>query len=105
MLGEEHPDTLASTANLWNQGRWKEAEELQAKELEICKKVLGEEHPDTLTSMNNIAITLKGRGQNAEAIKIMGKCVQLRALVLGADHPNALSSSALLTRWRTEIGD
>ncbi|KAF5617642.1 kinesin light chain [Fusarium sp. NRRL 25303] len=32
VLGEEHPDTLTSMANLastyWNQGRWKEAEEL-----------------------------------------------------------------------------
>ena len=30
VLGEEHPDTLSSMANLaatfWNQGRWKEAE-------------------------------------------------------------------------------
>ncbi|KZL71202.1 hypothetical protein CI238_13518, partial [Colletotrichum incanum] len=32
ILGDEHPDTLSSMANLaatyWNQGRWKEAEEL-----------------------------------------------------------------------------
>jgi hypothetical protein len=32
VLGKEHPDTLTSMANLaltfWNQGRWKEAEDL-----------------------------------------------------------------------------
>jgi hypothetical protein len=43
VLGEEHPSTLTSIANLastyGNQGRWKEAEE----------------HPDTLTSMINLA--------------------------------------------------
>ncbi|KAJ5007381.1 hypothetical protein K4K57_010796 [Colletotrichum sp. SAR 10_99] len=54
ILGQEHPSTLTSMANLastfWNQGRWKEAEELQAKELSICSRVLREEHPDTLTS-------------------------------------------------------
>ncbi|KAB5515379.1 P-loop containing nucleoside triphosphate hydrolase protein, partial [Coniochaeta sp. 2T2.1] len=53
LLGEEHPSTLTSMANLastyWNQGRWKEAEELQAEELDICSRVLGDEHPDTLT--------------------------------------------------------
>jgi hypothetical protein len=60
-LGVEHPSPLTSMANLastfWNQGRWKEAEELQAKELDICSRVLGKEHPFTLTSMANLAST------------------------------------------------
>jgi Tetratricopeptide repeat len=50
MLGEEHPDTLASMANLAstyrNQGRWKEAKELEVQVIETRKRVLGEEHPD-----------------------------------------------------------
>lgn len=33
MLGEEHPETLFSMGNLaltyWNQGRWKEAEDIE----------------------------------------------------------------------------
>jgi hypothetical protein len=92
---------LASTYR--NQGRWKEAEELEVQVMETKKRVLGEENPDTLTSMNNLAFTLKGRGQNAEAIKLMEKCVQLRMLVLGADHPHStLSSSAALIGWQTE---
>ncbi|KAK4031430.1 hypothetical protein C8A01DRAFT_21339, partial [Parachaetomium inaequale] len=61
VLGEEHPSTLTSMANLAltyaNQGRWRNAEDLQAKELDICSRVLGEEHPDTLTSMGNLAST------------------------------------------------
>jgi Tetratricopeptide repeat len=61
VLGEEHSATLISMANLMstysNQGRWKEAEELQAQELEICSRVLGEEHPSTLCSLNNLAST------------------------------------------------
>ncbi|KAF2875763.1 Tetratricopeptide repeat-domain-containing protein, partial [Massariosphaeria phaeospora] len=67
VLGEEHPDTLTSIGNLAltyrNQGRWKEAEELQAKELEICSRVLGEEHPSTLTSMANLASTYSNQGR------------------------------------------
>ena len=63
VLGEEHPSTLASMANLastyWNQGRWKEAEELFVRVMETSLRVLGEEHPDTLTSMNNLAHTYK----------------------------------------------
>jgi len=34
-----------------NQGRWKEAEELEVLVMETTKRVLGEEHPDSLTSM------------------------------------------------------
>ena len=55
VLGEEHPDTLISMANLAstysNQGRWKEAEELQRQELETYSRILGQEHPNTLISM------------------------------------------------------
>jgi tetratricopeptide repeat protein len=52
VLGQEHPSTLTSMGNLastyQNQGRWKEAKDLQKQELEICSRVLDAEHPDTL---------------------------------------------------------
>ena len=51
-LGEEHPHTLASMANLsgtyYQQGQGKEAEELALQTLEIQTKVLGHNHPRTL---------------------------------------------------------
>src|SRR4051812_2272258 len=65
VLGQEHPSTLTSMANLAstyrNQGRWKEAEELDVKAMETRKRVLGQEHPDTLTSMANLAYTYKSQ--------------------------------------------
>lgn len=58
VLGNEHPDTLTSMAHLawtfWNQGRWKEAKELEVQVMETSKRVLGQERPDTLTSMSNL---------------------------------------------------
>jgi hypothetical protein len=48
---------LASTYR--NQGRWKEAEELDVQVMEMRKRVLREEHLDMLTSMNNLSFTLK----------------------------------------------
>jgi hypothetical protein len=43
VLGEEHPDTLTSMANLaatyWNQGRWKDAETLEVVVMEKKKHV------------------------------------------------------------------
>ncbi len=66
VLGEEHPSTLIIMANLAstyrNQGRWKEAEELEVGVMETTKRVLGKEHPDTLTIMANLAFTWKGQG-------------------------------------------
>ncbi|PGG99111.1 hypothetical protein AJ79_08675, partial [Helicocarpus griseus UAMH5409] len=65
-IGNEHPDTLTSMANLastyGNQGRWKEAEELELQVMEIRKRVLGNEHPATLASMANLASTYRNQG-------------------------------------------
>jgi hypothetical protein len=37
-----------------NQGRWKEAEELQVEVMKKRKQVLGDDHPHTLTSIANV---------------------------------------------------
>jgi len=63
VLREEHLDTLTSMTSLAstyrNQGRWKEAEELDVQVVETRKRVLREEHPSTLTSMANLASTYR----------------------------------------------
>jgi hypothetical protein len=59
---------LASTYR--NQGRWKEAEELEVQVMETRERVLGEEHPDTLTSMANLAVTYRNQGRWDEAEKL-----------------------------------
>jgi tetratricopeptide (TPR) repeat protein len=67
VLGEEHPSTMSSMANLAstyrNQGRWKEAKELEMQVMETRKRVLGEEHPSTLSSMANLASTYRNQGR------------------------------------------
>jgi hypothetical protein len=67
VLGEDHPNMLSSMNNLASmyreQGRWKEAEELEVRVIETRKKVLGEDHPDTLTSMGNLAVTCMNQGR------------------------------------------
>ena len=109
VLGAEHPDTLTSMANLAstyrNQGRWKEAEELEVQVMETSLRVLGAEHPSTLTRMNNLAFTWERQGRDTEALKLMEECVQLQTRVLGIDHPNTISSFAALIRWQTEKSD
>jgi hypothetical protein len=106
VLGKEYPDTLTSMGNLAsiyrNQGRWKEAEELQVIELEICSRVLGKEYPDTLTSMNNLALIWKGYSRDADALELMKQCAEARARILGANHPYTLFSCKALLGWQKE---
>ncbi|KAL2812230.1 Tetratricopeptide repeat-domain-containing protein [Aspergillus cavernicola] len=85
---------LAST--YWNQGQWKEAEELGIQVLETRKQVLGPEHPNTLTSMHNLAYTCKSLGNIQDALALITKCVELCNKVLGSDHPSAILSSNTL---------
>jgi hypothetical protein len=70
VLGEEHPSTLTSIANLAstykNQGRWKEAEELDMQVMETSSRALGERHPDTLSSMASLASTFRNQGRRKE---------------------------------------
>jgi tetratricopeptide (TPR) repeat protein len=111
VLGDEHPDTLASMANLastyWNQGRWKEAEELNMQVIETRKRVLGDEHPSTLTSMNNLALTYRDQGRWKEAEELNMQVIETRKRVLGDEHPDTLTSMANLAstyrnqgRWK-----
>ncbi|KAI2863719.1 hypothetical protein CBS13152_11227 [Aspergillus niger] len=66
-LGEDHPNTLTSMANLAstyrNQGRWEKAEQLEVQVMEMRKIKLGEDHPGTLASMANLALTFWNQGQ------------------------------------------
>lgn len=66
MLGERHPDTIRSMANLavtYNtQGRYNEAELLIIQALNLRREVLGEKHPNTVKSMADLAATYHTQG-------------------------------------------
>ncbi|KAF6806669.1 Kinesin light chain 5, partial [Colletotrichum plurivorum] len=108
VVGEEHPDTLTSMANLTstyrNQGRWKEAEELEVRVMETRKRVLGEEHPDTLTSMANLASTFWNQGRWKEAEELEVRVMETRKRVLGEEHSDTLTSMANLASTYSNQG-
>lgn len=104
--GSTSPDdpkmSMADLASRYrNQGRWKEAEELEMQVIEAHKGELGADHPDTLSSMANLAFTFwkRGRGHEAETLEV--QILEARMNKLGADHPDTLSSMANLaaTFW------
>ncbi|KAJ6025063.1 hypothetical protein N7540_005860 [Penicillium herquei] len=99
-LGEDHPNTLGSIANLAltysNQGRWEEAEQLQVQVMKTSKTKLGEDHPDTLSSMANLALTYSNQGRWEEAKQLQVQVMKTSKTKLGEDHPDTLSSMANL---------
>jgi hypothetical protein len=67
---------LASTYR--NQGRWKEAEDLEFQSMETLKRVLGQEHPHTLTSIANLATTFWNQGRWKEAEDLLVQVIETR---------------------------
>ena len=68
---------LASTYR--NQGRWKEAEELQMQVLKTDKNMLGVEHPDTLTRIANLASIYWNQGRWNEAEELQMQVLRCRS--------------------------
>ena len=77
-------------------GRWREAEELEERFVEVSRRVLGDEHLHTLTSILTLAHTYFQLGRYREAEKLQEKVVEVRKRVLGEEHPGTLSSIHLL---------
>ncbi|KAF8864851.1 FabD/lysophospholipase-like protein [Acephala macrosclerotiorum] len=105
LLGQEHPDTLTSIANLAatyrKQGRWKEAEELEVQVIKTRKTLLGQEHLDTLTSIANLAVTYWEQGRWKEAEELEVQVMERRKTLLGQEHPDTLTSmNNLAFTWK-----
>jgi serine/threonine protein kinase len=100
VLGDEHPDTLATRAEqvelLVAQGKTAEAERAGRETLAARQRVLGPEHPDTLSSMNDLAVALADVGKYDECERLMRDTVAIRRRVLGSEAPKTLLAESNL---------
>ena len=104
VLGEDHPDTLASADNLAFslQGvRGHAARELGEDTLARRRRVLGEDHPDTLTSADNLVMILGRVGEHRAARELAEDTLARRRRVLGEDHPDTGASATFGIFLRT----
>ncbi|KAL2803170.1 hypothetical protein BJX63DRAFT_80362 [Aspergillus granulosus] len=83
---------------LYEDGRYKEAEELAVQVLDIRKRVLWPEHPDTLVSIGNLASTYTRQGRWKEAEELQVQVLNIYKRVLRPEHPVTLVSMANLAR-------
>ncbi|KAL8299086.1 hypothetical protein RB593_009138 [Gaeumannomyces tritici] len=98
VLGDKHPDTIWSMADLATtygcQGRYDEAEKMHMEVLVLRRDVLGDKHPDTIRSMAELATTYHNQGRYDEAEKMQVEVLALRRDVLGDKHPDTIRSMA-----------
>jgi len=90
VLGEDHPDTLASANNfaldLSALGEHELARQLDADTLSRCRRVLGEDHPNTLIAGYNLTVNMRALGELEEDGLIEETLSRCRP-VLDEDHP------------------
>ncbi|MEU5201222.1 tetratricopeptide repeat protein, partial [Streptomyces scabiei] len=109
VLGEDHPNTLASRSNLAyayeSAGDLGRAIPLSERTLDDRIRVLGEDHPDTLISRNNLAGAYRAAGDLGRAIPLYERTLDDRIRVLGEDHPDTLISRNNLAGAYESAGD
>ncbi|KAE9388566.1 TPR-like protein [Gymnopus androsaceus JB14] len=109
VIGDHHPDTLASMANLaytyQAHGKLELAEKLGEEVLMLRKQMIGDHHPNTLTSMSNLASTYRECGKLKAARKLEKEVLSLRKQVSGDHHPDTLTSMGNLALTYSHLGN
>ncbi|XP_015686453.1 kinesin light chain 1-like, partial [Protobothrops mucrosquamatus] len=81
--------TLNNLAVLYGKrGKYKEAEPLCKRALEIREKVLGKYHPDVAKQLNNLALLCQNQGKYEEVQYYYQRALEIYESRLGADNPN-----------------
>ncbi len=94
VLGEDHPDTLASISSagalLWEQGKPDQAEVYFRETLEKRRRLLGDDHESTLEALSNLGIVLDEQGKLDQAEQIFRQALEKLTRLHGEQHPGAL---------------
>jgi tetratricopeptide (TPR) repeat protein/cellulose biosynthesis protein BcsQ len=108
-LGEDHPDTLLSKANLADalrqQGRLDEAQFLDESIVDARERQLGAEHLDTFAARAGLAGTLAAQGRLAEALSLQDAVLDAYLRLLGPDHLQTLSARLARAGLLLQMGD
>ena len=98
IMGEDHPDTIASLEIDAVHGLWPHHVRLQKlrQTLAMWTSVVGEDHPNTLANMDHLAEALIDQGKVEESKAVHQQAYRLRELHLGKEHPDTLKSMSHL---------
>ena len=96
LLGDDHPDTLASMGDLAvlyrDLSKPAEAESLLANVLNVQRRVLGADRPETLETAHELAQVYEEQGKSAQAAPLLTETLKARRRILGDENPDTLLS-------------
>jgi tetratricopeptide (TPR) repeat protein len=110
LLGEEHPDTLASAVQVaylslfYGSLAVSDVEGLFAETLETARGVLGDEHLVTLDAMFGLSTAYLFSGRHEEAELLYARGLETAERVLSAEHELALWFMNMVALLRCEQG-
>jgi tetratricopeptide (TPR) repeat protein len=88
----EAPATAAKAYELYQKGKYAQAEALYRKALAMRQEALGPDHPDTALASSNLAASLESQGRVQEAEVLHRRALAVREQVLGSRHPHTAAS-------------
>ncbi|RXM96627.1 Kinesin light chain 1 [Acipenser ruthenus] len=92
-------ETLNNLAVLYGKrGKYKEAEPLCKRALEIREKVLGTDHPDVAKQLNNLPLLCQNQGKYQEVELYYKRALHIYQSQLGSDDPNVAKTKNNLVR-------
>ncbi|MGB7311708.1 MAG: tetratricopeptide repeat protein, partial [Nodosilinea sp.] len=98
----------AQVLELYQAGRYGEAEQVNLEALKIHREQLGGSHPAVATSLNNLAELYREQGRYEEAEPFYQESLAIRREQLGESHPDvatSLNNLALLYREQGRHGE
>jgi tetratricopeptide (TPR) repeat protein len=85
-------ELAAKFRELYQQGRYSEAEIIAGKTLEVGEDALGPEHPEVAASLNNLGELYRAQGRHTEAEPLYRRALAIREKALGPEHPEVGTS-------------
>ena len=91
------------------QKRWKEAEELALRVIELRQNALGPQHPDTVHKKAELVVSYSRQRRWVEAERLQLQVLEMKERILGPEHPDVMKSQSALAviqseDRKTEIG-
>ncbi|CAM9733325.1 unnamed protein product [Scytosiphon promiscuus] len=85
------------------QGKFKEADSLYLRAIEIGENTLGPDHPDLAAWLKNRADLLKAQDKHTEAIPLLERALAIRIIKIGENHPDTISTQNSLEFLRKKV--
>lgn len=111
-LGFDHKHTVAwrlkllewQADDLFNQGRYEEAEALQVSTLQLCKGHYGLENKETCNQMFRLAMTWGIQGRISEAMFLLAEATEIAEKIHGHGHETTAFFRDILQKMQKKSG-